>query len=139
MIIDLPLVNEEKPGIRVVEVQSQATQRQGNATSPKVLRDDWCKKCTLSPNPNEYTLHILSAQKTTWPLQNATKDRPLVMLTPGECVTFGPGEKSGSAVQLTVPERMYLVILSPEANHQWLTSDRDPDWFTTTHSSALKD
>ena len=137
MIIDFPLVDAEKPGIRLVEVQSQTTQRQDNATSPTVLRDDWCKQCTLSPNPNEYTLHILSAQKTSWPLQSATKDRPLVMLTPGECVTFEPGEKSGSAVQVTVPERMYFVVLSPEANQQWLTSDHDPDWFATTHSSTL--
>ena len=136
MIIDFPLVNAEKSGIRLVEVQIKATQRQGNATSPKVLRDDCCKKCTLSPNPNEYTLHILSAQKTTGALQNATKDRPLV-LTPGECVTFGPGKKGASSVQFTVPAQMYLVVLSPEANQQWLTSDHDPDWFATTHSSTL--
>ncbi len=118
-----------------MEVQSKATQLQGNATSPKVLRDDCCKKCTLSPNPNEFTLHILSAQKTTGPLQKETKDRPLV-LTPGQCMTFEPGQKGASSVQVTVPKQMYLVVLSPKANQQWLSSDLDPDWFAATHSDS---
>jgi len=118
-----------------VEVQSKATQRQDNATSPTVLRDDCCKKCTLSPNPNEFTLHILSAQKTTGPLQKLTKDHPLV-LTPGECVTFEPGRKGASEVEVKVPEQMYLVVLSPDANQKWLTYDLDPDWFAATHSDS---
>jgi len=117
----------------VVEVQIKARTDQDNAIGASVLRDDCCKKYTLSPEPNEFTLHILSAQKMTKVLQDKTVGGILV-LKPGERVTFKPGRANATDVEVTVPERMYLVVLSPLMNQQWLSSALDPSWLVDEHT-----
>jgi len=144
IIIDFPLVPGVDPGIRVVEVQVKAPTQQKNATPLSVLHKDCCKKATISINPNEWTLHILSATKMTGDLQNMIPASGILVLRPGQSLIYQRGlnaeekrttkqrmasaseeeQKQAENEKIDVPfkisEQLYIVVLSPDVNNNWL-------------------
>ena len=152
VIIDFPLVSPTKPGIRVVEIQVKGTTEQKNAVSVSILHKDCCEKATISSNPSERTLHILSAQKMTKKLREMIPNSGVLVLPPGHSLKYSraqnPKEKEDTKqrtaaesdqakkqalkekinVIFQIPEQLYVVVLSPDANKEWLQNTHFSDY-----------